>query len=1613
MPQAGTAAWAENAARISELKKLLAEASKDGNGNGAGSDVRDVAALGEALFARAPYDFLARTSTKTMLQITREAENIFRAFTSGDRGLILRVYNHRPEDERRNSTSILSVVNDCSFIVDTLTEMLKLRGHDHYVVLHPLLIPPDGKKLSLCYVEIDRIEGEDNLFELKQALETALQQLLNVTDDFSAMLVAAETAGQNLNEVLEQEESAGEDVEEAVDLIRWLADGGFVFLGFREWQRNPNNPNSIECKESGNLGLFRSADREIRSLVRDIDNDAEAVLRSGEIVYYAKFSAESPVHRRVKMDFFLANIPATGNQPQRLVCFLGLLTSRALAQEASSIPLIRRKLKRILQSEGLLPSSHDYKEVLSIANSLPKVELFQCSQELLHEDISLIMELQRRSEVRLSLHLDRQKRFASFLVVIPRERFAGGLREEIQQVVCEAMQVDTESGEYHAVVTDYPLVVLHLLVPNKTRGNLDLDTDALERQIAEISLSWNDKLIDLLYRRHPAATAQRLYDFYTESFPDEYKASISTEEALSDIDYLERLEQANPLELALSEQPVEEGDESGEKPFYDLKLYKRGEHFTLSNIFPYLDNIGFDIFEEKFTLLTQNDVAFAAIYDFRVRPRSGRPIDQTLISSVILPGLKKVFAGAAENDRLNTLILDAGVSYREVALYRTLARYLRQIKAVDTERLIYDALLSNPDVAVRLLSFVKTKFDPDRYEGFAKQAASQPERLADLEQLKAELLTSLKQVTRLIHDRVFRLLIGVVEAAVRTNYFRAEDDLRVAFKFDCSKIPQLPKPRPMFEIFVSSPDFDGVHLRGGRVARGGIRWSERPEDFRTEVLGLMKTQMVKNTIIIPVGAKGGFVVKRPFSERNQGELVRSTYRRFIQTLLYFADSRDGASIVHPPRIVRWDQDDPYFVVAADKGTATFSDVANELATSDEFKFWLGDAFASGGSQGYDHKRFGITARGAWKASSRHFKEVGIDANKQTITVTGIGDMSGDVFGNGLLLSRNFKLIGAFDHRHIFIDPAPDPEKSFIERERLFKLPRSSWADYSTAALSPGGGIYSRDLKEISLSQQARDALHIEASVVSSDELIKAILRAPVDLLWNGGIGTYVKASDEDNIRVGDRNNDDVRIDARELRAKVVAEGGNLGLTQRARIEFSRLGGHINTDAVDNSGGVNLSDLEVNLKILLSDPVRSGRLSMPARNELLSSLAEDVCEKVLVRNRWQARALSLAQLQSRKNIGLFADFIGSLERRGVIDRTVDQLPNDEMLERFARDKSGLTRPELAVIMAYSKMTLNNALVESTLLDDPLLQRYLMAYFPAPVVEKFSADILNHPLRREIIATEVANQMVDRLGPVFVHKIAEETSRSTADIVAAYVSANTLCHGDDMMWALKTLDVPTHARNYITALVKIGGALGGMTRWLLEHHPEAIEPSKIMDIYGERFVTLSGQTNILLPATENARMQERIKQLTITGFPAQLAEKLTATTYGAALLDLIEISSKTKLDVFAVGNLYGTLASVLQLNSLLRQVQDLDPKDRWEALCVRSLSTRLRRILARLTVAVVSAKGSPSEEALAAYLEERKEVVSRIKESTTFLSGRMPTLPALFVLAEQYEALAGGR
>ncbi|SCK21169.1 NAD-glutamate dehydrogenase [Streptomyces sp. WMMB 322] len=1484
-------------------------------------------------------------------------------------------------------TVIEVVTDDMPFLVDSVTNELSRQHRGIHVVIHPQMIvrrdvagkllevmdagrsklgqqpvrelPHDALTESWIHVEVDRETERDDLKQITDDLLRVLSDVREAVEDWRKMRSAALGIADELDSEPAAPDLPDQEVEEARELLRWLADDHFTFLGFREYELTEEVPDGEEKLTltpvpGTGLGILRSDPHQtsgdeghpVSPSFSRLSVDARAKAREHRLLVLTKANSRATVHRSSYLDYVgVKKFDAEGNVVGERR-FLGLFSSAAYTESVRRVPVIRRKVAEVLSSAGFAPDSHAGRDLLQILETYPRDELFQIPVDQLRSIATSVLYLQERRQLRLYLRKDEYGRYYSALVYLPRDRYTTTVRLRLTEILTE--ELGGTNVDFSVWNTESVLTRLHFVVRLKPGARLPELTDAevtrIESRLVEAARSWADGYAEALTAEFGEEQAAELGHLYSaNSFPEGYKADFPPRAAVADLQHLNRLARGDgtaDFSLSLYE-PVGAGP--GERRF---KIFRIGEPVSLSAVLPALQAMGVEVVDERPYELRCSDKSRAWIYDFGLRmPVSHAHGLGEDARERFQDAFTAVWTGRAENDGLNSLVLSAGLTWRQAMVLRSYAKYLRQAGATFSPTYMEDTLQHNVHTTRLLVNLFEARLDPSR-----SQAGHE---LTD--GLLEELDGALDQVASLDEDRILRSFLTVIRATLRTNYFQsagagsrvggAKDPSAgpheyLSVKLDPQAIPDLPAPRPEYEIWVYSPRVEGVHLRFGKVARGGLRWSDRREDFRTEILGLVKAQEVKNTVIVPVGAKGGFVCKQlpdPAEDRDAwlAEGI-ACYKTFISGLLDITDNLVVGDVVHPEDVVRHDEDDTYLVVAADKGTATFSDIANEVAQA--YGFWLGDAFASGGSAGYDHKGMGITARGAWESVKRHFRELDHDTQTQDFTVVGVGDMSGDVFGNGMLLSEHIRLIAAFDHRHIFLDPDPDAATSYAERRRLYDLPRSSWEDYDTSLISAGGGVYPRTAKSVPVSPQVRAALGIEskAGKVTPAELMRAILAAPVDLLWNGGIGTYVKASTETDADVGDKANDAIRIDGQDLRVKVVGEGGNLGLTQLGRIEFALNGGRVNTDAIDNSAGVDTSDHEVNIKILLNAVVANGDMTVKQRNSLLSDMTDEVGELVLRNNYAQNVALANSIEVAPGLLQAHHRHMRRLAKEGRLDRELEFLPSDKQIRDRLAAGAGLTQPELAVLLAYTKITLSDDLIATQLPDDPYLQQLAHAYFPRQLREQFPEEIIGHALRREIVTTLLVNDTVNTGGSSFAHRMKEETGASTEEVVRAHTAARAIFRLGEIWDEAEALDnvvaadVLTSIRLQSRRLVERG------TRWLLNNRPQPLQLAETIELFSDRVAAVWDELPKLLKGDDRVWHQAILDRLAEAGVPSELAMRVAGFSAAFSGLDVVAVADRTGVQLLDVAAVYYDLADRLGITQLQERVSELPRADRWQSM-----------------------------------------------------------------------------
>ncbi len=1478
-------------------------------------------------------------------------------------------------------TVVEIVTDDMPFLVDSVTSCLAQAGLSLHLVVHPhfmverslvgvlqrVLLTPDDRRTagavaeSWMHFEVDRISDPEVLRDLERRLADVLRDVRDSVEDWAKMREEAQRIADELHE--SPPDLPAEEIADTWELLRWLIDEHFTFLGYREYELQERDGEDVLITKPGTgLGLLRGDHAESASFSK-LPTEVRARARDKKLLIVTKANSRSTVHRPAYLDYIgIKTFDAEGNVTgERRI--LGLFTTSAYSESVTRIPVLRRKVKTILEVSGFAPMSHSGKDLLQILETYPRDEIFQMSVDELMPIAVSVMHLQERRQVRLFLRYDVYGRFATALVYLPRDRYTTQVRLAMESILLEVF--GAESADYTARVSESVLARLHYVVRGKPGDTIPkVDSDILEARLAQATRTWDDDLADSLLEQFGEGEAVELLRMYGSAFPEAYKEDFPARLAVSDIRRMEALEPGGPLGMNLYEPP---GAEAGELRF---KIYRLGTEISLSEVLPYLQRMGVEVLDERPYEVDLASGTRVWLYDFGLYHRgvaTGQvTADTEQLKVLFQDAFGAVWSGLAESDGFNALVTSAGLHWRQAMVLRAYVKYMRQASATFSLEYIEESLGAHVGLVRMLVKLFETRFDPS-YSG---------DRGAAGEQITAEVLEGLDAVSSLDQDRIIRSLLSLINATLRTNYYQPGDDdepkTYVSFKLDPAAVPDLPLPKPKFEIWVYSPRVEGVHLRFGPVARGGLRWSDRREDFRTEILGLVKAQAVKNAVIVPVGAKGGFLPKRlpdPSVEGREAWLAEgvASYRIFISALLDITDNLIESVVVPPPNVVRHDGDDTYLVVAADKGTATFSDIANGIAQN--YGFWLSDAFASGGSVGYDHKAMGITARGAWESVKHHFRELGVDTQSDDFTVIGVGDMSGDVFGNGMLLSEHIRLVAAFDHRHIFLDPDPDAAVSYAERKRLFEMPRSSWDDYDTSLISEGGGVHPRTLKSVPITEPVSRVLGLPDGTVkmTPQELMRAILRAPAHLMWNGGIGTYVKSESESNADVGDKANDSIRINGADLRVRVVGEGGNLGFTQLGRIEASRHGVLINTDAIDNSAGVDTSDYEVNIKILLDAVVRSGDLTQKQRNELLAQMTDDVAEHVLSHNYEQNVLLSNARAQSHSMLPVHKRFLRWLESNGELDRGLEYLPTDAELDRLDASGGGLCSPEFAVLVAYSKMELADDLLASALPDEPYFQRVLKKYFPEGVTSRFADRLESHPLRREIITTVVVNQIINRGGITFGFRAIEETGATTVEIARAHTVAREV-FGLDEFWAkVADLDnlVPVRAQSAL--YLESRRLLDRASRWLLQNRRSHLDVEAEIEHFAE-VKGLIAEIPQMLRGAEQERLVRRAAEYTAQGVPDELALVTSAHLDAFSLLDIVELANSVGQPADDVGFVYFALSDRFEVDKMLNRITELPRDERWHALARSALRYDLYGALAGLTSNVLTLTpegGSPEE------------------------------------------------
>ncbi len=1459
----------------------------------------------------------------------------------------IRVFNPDIEaDGWASPHTVIEIVNDdMPFLVDSVTAEINRHNLSIHLVAHPVVaverdragrmgrlcpngVETDGANAeSVMHFEVTELRRPGALEQLRRDLQAVLGDVRAAVEDFDAMQRRLAEAADGLGE--------GPDADEARAFLGWLDERSFTFIGYREYGFDRRG-GAIRLRQADapGLGILRNPERSVLAGWRDgaVLPEIAAYCQDPRPLAVSKANGRSTVHRSVHLDTVMVKRFGRRGRIAGVRIFVGVFTPPVHRQRLADIPVLARKAATVIARSGFPADSHNGMSLLEILESLPRSDLFQYSDEDLLQTALGVLQIRGSQKVALFARRDAFNRFVSCLIYVPRERYTSQLRGIMREIVEDGF--GARASVFYLQVSDEAHARLQFIVPTPPGGPPDVDLQAIESRLAEAARDWRDSFGQALAETYGEAEGLQIHDRYRDAFPASYRERHGGEQALADIAKIETVLRSGTIATDLYRP-------AGLEDFWvHFRVYHPDGQLPLSDVLPMLENMGLRVIGETAHRIARGGAGRDVwLHDFGMQTRDRRPVDLDRAKENFEAQFIGVWRGEIESDGFNALALATGLHWREIAMLRACCKYLRQAAIPFSQAYMEATLLANPRITEAIVELFESIFDPDLPpDRRGRRAARIEKRLAG----------ALDAVDDLDQDRILRRYLNLVQATLRTNYYQVDSDGApkgyIAFKIDSGAVEDLPEPAPMFEIFVYAPRMEAIHLRGGRIARGGIRWSDRREDFRTEILGLMKAQLTKNAVIVPTGSKGGFVVKRPPPPEAGREAYLdegiACYRTMISGLLDLTDNIGPDGPVHPDRTVRLDGDDPYLVVAADKGTATFSDIANEVARG--YGFWLDDAFASGGSIGYDHKGMGITARGAWESVKRHFREMGTDIQTGGFTCVGIGDMSGDVFGNGMQLSEHVRLVGAFNHLHIFVDPDPDPRASLAERKRLFGMPQSAWTDYDPKSISPGGGVFDRHAKAIPVTPEMRRALDLPPrDDLTPNDLIRALLRAPVDLLWFGGIGTYVKAADETHPDVGDRVNDPVRVDADELRCRVVGEGANLGFTQRGRIAYAERGGRINADFIDNSGGVSTSDREVNIKILLGEAVAAGRLSRAGRDRLLADMTDEVAVQVLGVNYRQSMALTHFETQGCLLVDRAARLIRALERSGRLDRASEFLPDEETLEERKSAGLGLTRPELAVLLSYAKLALYDDILASDIPDDPSLVQDVGFYFPQPIRAGFGDLVPGHPLRREISATYVTNSMINRAGPTFVHEVVDRTGAAPAEVAKAYLIGRRIFDLSRLWREIEALDNRASAAIQTRLNLDILRPIERATIWLLRNGSRPLEINRTIERFAGGIRTLAERLDGLIADETRAEIERRTGDAVEAGVPESLAREIASLEPLYSGCDIVRIATERRRSVEHVARVYFTVGRKLAFDWLRGSAAALPAETEWQAAAVAAV------------------------------------------------------------------------
>lgn len=1406
---------------------------------------------------------------------------------------------------------------------------------------------------AFIYVEINLLTAQAELDDIAQAMRSVLAELSAVVRDFQPMLQAVTAAEANLQLAVSSVNAA--NVSESQAFLAWLRDNNFTFLGSREYEFcEQQGKRVLREKTAQRLGVFAykscSENKESEENYVDADNLNPGMARfhlAPQVLTFAKSSVRSRIHRLAYADYVVVKQFNKSGEVIGEVRFLGLYTSSVYTMMPSKIPLIRHKVSKVFERTGLNAHSHDGKALQHILDTFPRDELLLSNSSELFEMATAIARINERYCVRLFMRADPFGKFVSCLVYIPRDVFTTQMRLRIQAVIGQA--INSSECDFNTHFSESILARVHLVFKIDKNHPLEYSPEKLERKIREISRSWQDHLQDSLVESYGEEKAMNLLHEFRDAFSSSYQEHFEARTAVHDIASIAELASSDDIAMSFY-QPV-----GAEPNIVRFKVFRNTQTIELSDIIPLLENLGLRVLSENPYAIHKKNNEVIWLHDFKLSYSLPGVIDVLRVKDIFQQAFSAVWHKQTVNDAFNKLVLSAELNWREVFVLRAYASYMHQTLFPFTEYYIANALVNQREIARALIHLFVAKFDPE-FNG------SEAQRSEAVQQYRETILSCLNDVSNLNEDRILRRFLALIEGSLRTNYFQLKTCGKpkeyISIKLSPRSIADIPEPRPLYEIFVYSLRVEGVHLRGGKVARGGLRWSDRLQDYRTEVLGLVKAQQVKNAVIVPNGAKGGFVCKQPPQTGGREAIQQegiACYKIFVRGLLDLTDNFVDGKVVSPINVVRYDEDDPYLVVAADKGTATFSDIANSISA--DYNHWLGDAFASGGSQGYDHKGMGITARGAWISVMRHFREKNINIQQDDFTVVGIGDMAGDVFGNGMLLSPHICLVAAFNHLHIFIDPTPDAAKSLQERQRLFTTPKTTWADYDKTLISSGGGIFNRDAKSIVITPEMQRVFNIPEDQLTPTELMTRLLKAPVDLIWNGGIGTYVKASTESHADVGDKANDSVRVNGSDLRAKVFGEGGNLGMTQRGRIEYALNGGACNTDFIDNAGGVDCSDHEVNVKILLNEVVANGDLTPKQRNQLLASMTSDIADLVLKNNYRQTQAISIAEVEALARGAEYRRFMSNLESQKRLNRKLEFLPADDVLLERQSHSLGLTRPELSILISYAKAVLKEDLATDNIADNAYVAKAVEGAFPAKIAAEFSAPLYRHRLKREIVATQIANDMVNNMGISFAQRLIESTGASVGDVAKAYIAARDVYRMEQFVVDLQALDHQLPAAIQYELMINMMRRVRRATRWFLRNRRSTIDPAVEVEFFAPAVASLSAQLPELLRGGPLEELQGQYQRLQENGVPQELIVRAASASYLFSGFSVAEAARRSGRDIAVVTEVYFRVSDALSLPWFANQIANLKVETFWQAMARESYMDDLESQLRSLAISLI--------------------------------------------------------